>query len=200
MLARIRDWHQNLSWNVGHRQGQAKRPFKCPWWADRQIFGLAYMQGMTGEQLITEEMVAQQEESAASLRDFLDSRPRPKRSGGFSLVKLSNETIRENIIGVALMMPHGKRHFDLARDYLTRMAARGRFNTERAIEVMTIMVDNAVWADVSRQENGRLLYREYKASGLGPIVGKELADRLIAEIGATDQRPARQWLRFLLGA
>jgi hypothetical protein len=89
---------------------------------------------------------------------------------------------------------------DFARDYVARMAARGRFNTERAIEVMTMAVDNAVWADVNGRENGRGLYREYKASGLGPTVGKELADRVIREMGAEDQRPARRWLRFLLGA
>jgi hypothetical protein len=98
------------------------------------------------------------------------------------------------------MTPDGKRQLDSARDYLTRMATRGCFNTERAIEVMTMTVDNAVWKDVRSQKNGRLVYHDYKASGLGPIVGKELAERLIREIGATDQRATRRWLRFLLGA
>ena len=68
MLTRIRDWHQNLSWNFGHRQGKEQRPFHCPWWADRQIFGIAYMQGMTGEQLISEEMVAEQKQNSRIAR------------------------------------------------------------------------------------------------------------------------------------
>jgi hypothetical protein len=45
MLARIRDWHQNLSWNVGYRRGKEGRPFSCPWWAGREICALAYLQG-----------------------------------------------------------------------------------------------------------------------------------------------------------
>jgi hypothetical protein len=74
------------------------------------------------------------------------------------LSSLSNETIRENIIGMALMLPDGQHQLDFARHYIARMVARGRFNTERAIEVMTMAVDNAVWADVSRQKKraGRL--------------------------------------------
>jgi hypothetical protein len=79
MLARIRDWHQNLSWNVGHRQGQEQRPFRCPWWVDREIFGLAYMQGMTGEQSITGEMVGEQKRQAAELQDFLSKMGHTKR-------------------------------------------------------------------------------------------------------------------------
>lgn len=113
---------------------------------------------------------------------------------------LSNKTIREQVIGVALMMPDGEHQLNSARDYIARMAGRGRFNTERAVEVMTMAIDNAVWADVNHRENGRVIYQDYKASGLGPTVGKELADRVITEIGAEDQRPARRWLRFLLGA
>ena len=72
MWARLRDWHQNLSWGAGYRQGKRKQPFRCPWWADREIFGLAYMQGKTGEQLITDKMITQQKERTAELEDFLD--------------------------------------------------------------------------------------------------------------------------------
>jgi hypothetical protein len=72
MLSLIRDWHQNLSWNVGYHQGREKRSFKCPWWADKEICGLAYLQGMTGEQLITEEMVAEQKKQNAELEDFVN--------------------------------------------------------------------------------------------------------------------------------
>ena len=72
MLTQIRDWHQNLSWGAGYRQGQRKRPFRCPWWADCEIFGLAYMQGMTGEPLITKEMLEAEEKRAAEAKDLLD--------------------------------------------------------------------------------------------------------------------------------
>jgi hypothetical protein len=72
MLARIRDWHQNLSWGAGYHQGQRKRPFRCPWWADRQTFGLAYMQGMTGEPLITKDTLEAEEKRAAEAKDLLD--------------------------------------------------------------------------------------------------------------------------------
>jgi len=72
MFARIRDWHQNLSWNAGYRQGQRKWPFRCPWWADREIFSVAYMQGRTGEQIITKEMATTEQKRAAETADFLD--------------------------------------------------------------------------------------------------------------------------------
>jgi hypothetical protein len=113
---------------------------------------------------------------------------------------LSNETIRHTVIAMALTMPEGERRLDDARQYLLRMVERGRFNTERAIEVMTFTVDNAVWADVKRAKDGRRTYRDYKTSGLGLVVGTDLAYRFIAESGARNQRPTRTWFRYLLGA
>lgn len=79
MLARIRDWHQNLSWNAGYRQAMRERPFHLPWWVDREIFGLAYIQGMTGEKIITEEMVAEEENRASETKDLLSSVQRSSR-------------------------------------------------------------------------------------------------------------------------
>ena len=107
--------------------------------------------------------------------------------------------IRNNVIGMALITPEGERHLSVARKFLKRTERRGQFNTERAIQVMTFTVDNAVWADVKRAKEGRSIYRAYKASGLGPIVGKELAYAFITEMGFKDQRSPRKWLRFLLG-
>ena len=34
-------WRQTLSWKVGLRRAQAGRAYKCPWWADEQVFALA---------------------------------------------------------------------------------------------------------------------------------------------------------------
>jgi hypothetical protein len=38
-------WRQKLSWKVGFRRAQAGRAYKCPWWADEQVFALAFLQG-----------------------------------------------------------------------------------------------------------------------------------------------------------
>jgi len=42
-------WRQRLSWKLGYRRGQSGRPYSCPWWADEQVFALAFMQGNGGE-------------------------------------------------------------------------------------------------------------------------------------------------------
>jgi hypothetical protein len=41
----LRDAHQNLSWKLGYGRGKAGRPWIEPWWVDRKIYALAYMQG-----------------------------------------------------------------------------------------------------------------------------------------------------------
>jgi hypothetical protein len=38
-------WRQTLTWKVGFRHAQIGIPYKCPWWADEQVYGLAYLQG-----------------------------------------------------------------------------------------------------------------------------------------------------------
>jgi hypothetical protein len=40
-----RDAHQNLSWKLGYGRGKAGRSWTEPWWVDRVIYALAYMQG-----------------------------------------------------------------------------------------------------------------------------------------------------------
>ncbi len=42
----VRDVHQNLSWKVGFARGKKGRPWSCPWWADRTVYGVAYVQGV----------------------------------------------------------------------------------------------------------------------------------------------------------
>lgn len=38
-------WRQNLSWRLGFGRAQAGCPYSCPWWADKRIYGLAYLHG-----------------------------------------------------------------------------------------------------------------------------------------------------------
>jgi hypothetical protein len=45
MFAKLRDWHQNLSWNVGYNHACRGQKHAPPWWADKQIYALAYLQG-----------------------------------------------------------------------------------------------------------------------------------------------------------
>jgi hypothetical protein len=62
MWARLTGKHQNLSWTAGYKQGRDRQPFQVPWWANRELFGLAYVEGMWGEPSLTEEIVAAQRE------------------------------------------------------------------------------------------------------------------------------------------
>jgi hypothetical protein len=38
-------WRQTLSYKLALRRAEAGIPFQCPWWADEQVYGLAYLQG-----------------------------------------------------------------------------------------------------------------------------------------------------------
>jgi hypothetical protein len=108
--------------------------------------------------------------------------------------------IRNNVIDVALISVDGQRLLQESYDLLDRILSRGRFNRERAIEILTFTIDNAVWTDLKGSPDNRSTYARYKESGLGPKIAQELADRFIADRGATDQRSPRKWLRPLLGA
>jgi hypothetical protein len=81
MLARIRDWHQNLSWNIGYRHGKEDLPFSCPWWADREICALAYLQGkgadLTEATAWAKQNTADTQEMLESMRN-LDIKPHDK--------------------------------------------------------------------------------------------------------------------------
>jgi hypothetical protein len=44
-LTRVQDLHQNLSWKLGHGRGKEGRAYSCPWWVDKMVYSLAYMQG-----------------------------------------------------------------------------------------------------------------------------------------------------------
>ena len=45
MFAIIKDWHQTLSWKLGYGRGKEGRPYSCPWWVDKTVYALAFMQG-----------------------------------------------------------------------------------------------------------------------------------------------------------
>ena len=36
---------RKLSWKVGFERGVKEQPYSCPWWADREVLTLAYIQG-----------------------------------------------------------------------------------------------------------------------------------------------------------
>jgi hypothetical protein len=38
-------WRQQLSRKLGYRHAQAGKPYSCPWWADEQVYALAFLQG-----------------------------------------------------------------------------------------------------------------------------------------------------------
>ena len=41
----IRDLHQTLSRKIGFRHAKAGLPQRCPWWADRLVYAIAYLEG-----------------------------------------------------------------------------------------------------------------------------------------------------------
>jgi hypothetical protein len=52
--------------------------------------------------------------------------------------------IRNNVIDVALISVDGQRRLQESYDLLDRMLSHRRFNRERAVEILTFMIDNAV--------------------------------------------------------
>jgi hypothetical protein len=112
----------------------------------------------------------------------------------------AERSIRDIITTATQISPDGERRLHESYNLLNRALSRGRFNRERAIEMLTYTIDNAVWSDLKGSPDNRLTYARYKESGLGPKVAQELVDRFIADKGATDQRAPRKWLRPLLGA
>jgi hypothetical protein len=96
----------------------------------------------------------------------------------------------------------GRLRLATAEEFLIGQLERNRFNTERAIEVYTIAIDNSVWEWVRKMELGRLMYREYRQTGLGKRCATSLTKtfKSKSQPPLEDQRPARRFFRFLLGA
>ncbi|MGH6995409.1 MAG: hypothetical protein ACREES_06910 [Stellaceae bacterium] len=102
----------------------------------------------------------------------------------------------EGVISNALSTPEGSAKIVHACNYLEHEMTRHHFNTERAFEVFSIAVDNAVWANVKDRD----VYAIYKQSRLGPQMAKALTEQFIARTGAKDQRPTKRWFRGFLGS
>jgi len=41
----LRRVHQSLSYKLGFAHARRRKPCKCPWWADRIVYGQAYIDG-----------------------------------------------------------------------------------------------------------------------------------------------------------
>ena len=94
-----------------------------------------------------------------------------------------------------------QRHrIDTATEYLFGQRAAGRFNTERAIEVYRIAIDNAVWEELKGSPLRRQIYRGYKSGHYAVALATELARQFKEAHGASDQRQERRWFRSLLGS
>jgi hypothetical protein len=77
---------------------------------------------------------------------------------------------------------------------------RNRFNSARAQEVYTVVIDNAVWAVCKGMPNGRAVYRDYLNSELRHAYAHGLVAKLTDNGRRPDQRPARRHFRWLLGS
>lgn len=104
------------------------------------------------------------------------------------------------IVDGAVDAPNGKVLCTQADAHLVGELARNQFNTERAVEVFTIAVDNAVWAHLQDLPLRRQIYADYKISGRGHEKARQLVNEFIRLTGAADQRASRRWFRSLLGA
>ena len=105
------------------------------------------------------------------------------------------------MVDSALAAPRGREIVADATSHLWDLAGTNRFNSERAKEVFTIAIDNAVWAYLKNMPIRSFMYRDYKASGLGPQHALRLTNEFTRN-GALipDQRPVRKHFRWLIGA
>jgi hypothetical protein len=44
-MNRLRTIHQKLSYQLGFARGLRGRPFKSPWWVDRTVYAIGYIDG-----------------------------------------------------------------------------------------------------------------------------------------------------------
>jgi hypothetical protein len=109
------------------------------------------------------------------------------------------EAIRLLVAG-ALKTDQGGHEVRKAMAHLVDQVRLGRFNSERAVEVYRMAIDRAVTAVLAGALLKGRIFKDYRASGEGDRKARELAASFTASFEVTDQRPARRWLRFLLGA
>ena len=117
---------------------------------------------------------------------------------------MNDTSVLAPIIAQAVATPESRSRLASAEDFLLGELERQRFNTERAIEVYKIAIDNSVWAWMKGLTSGGLMYRAYQQSGMGKKLATELTEKFKKGTGrfspVQDQRPPRRFLRFLLGA
>jgi hypothetical protein len=114
-----------------------------------------------------------------------------------------DEEATTTIITNAIAAPEGHLRLANAEEFIIGEVERNRFNTERAVEIYTVAIDNSVWAWTKGMTLGKLMYRDYQRSGLGKKFAIELTENFKKGSGVLpieDQRPPRRFLRFLLGA
>ncbi len=114
---------------------------------------------------------------------------------------MDNEEAITTIIANAIAAPEGHLRLANAEEFIIGEVERNRFNTERAVEIYTVAINNSVWA--KGMTLGKLMYRDYQRSGLGKKFAIELIENFKKGSGVLpieDQRPPRRFLRFLLGS
>ena len=89
----------------------------------------------------------------------------------------------------------GNQRAEQAAEFLRQQLTAGQFNTERAVEVYKIAVDNAVWDSIRSLPARSAMYRDYWKSGLGKAYALKLAQEFKEHNSAKDQRPTRKFLR-----
>ena len=85
-------------------------------------------------------------------------------------------------------------------DMLLHHIDKNRFNSERAREILGMAVDNAVWDLIKRNPMRGPLYRLYLKAPERKATATQLANIFTKNGAISDQRPARRFLRLLLGA
>ena len=115
---------------------------------------------------------------------------------------MNDEEAMSVVVDRALGAADGRLNLANAEEFIIGELEQNRFNTERAIEVYKIAIDNSVWAWLKDQTTRRLIYAEYRRVGLGRTYAIRLTEDFRAKFNPrlTDQRPPRRFLRFLFDA
>jgi hypothetical protein len=103
------------------------------------------------------------------------------------------------LVDRALASPAGTSFLRSAEARLQADLKAHRFNTQGAVHLFTRSADAAVWSYLRDNPLARIIYRNYRATLAGREKGRQLARAFIERTRATDQRPARFWLKFALG-
>jgi hypothetical protein len=104
------------------------------------------------------------------------------------------------LIRLALQSPTTYEARVNADSYLIGHLERNRFNSTRAQEVYTVVLDNAVWGICKCVPNSRQLYLDYLKSDIRHKRARELVAKFTDDGRRPDQRPARRHFKWLLGS